>query len=120
MASALTIFGDRCRRIRIARGLSMMDQARATTCSVVEIASVEAGETYPTPKYVEAFCKWLGLDPAEQANLLVARPKRDNVIPFRPSEPKHSGKNMRMFRKLSKMSPEDIRAALSLPGCGHD
>ena len=120
MGDALTAFGKRCRQIRAIRLLSMLDQSESTGISVTEIASIESGEIYPTQDYVRNFSNWLALDPAEQANLLTSRPRRDNVIEFRINTPNHGGKNMRLFRKLSKVRPSDIGTTLRGPGWKDD
>ena len=107
MASALTRFGGLCRDLRSSRNKTMREQSEATGYEVTYISAIEAGGQRPTEEYVESFRNWLNLGEREAAEI---SKRRSSVVAF-PSV-KHVAKNsasIRLFRKISKMQPDEIR-----------
>jgi transcriptional regulator with XRE-family HTH domain len=86
----------------------MGEQAEALGCSVSMISSIETGRTFPSGDYIDHLCIWLELDPNRSAELKRRIPRSENVIAF-PRKP-DATRTVRMFRKLSKMTPAQIRA----------
>jgi hypothetical protein len=85
----------------------MCEQAQATGYEVTYISAVEAGGQRPTDEYVESFRNWLGLGEREVTELN----KRISAVVTFPGV-KHVTKNsasIRLFRKISKMQPDEIR-----------
>lgn len=114
MANALTKFGQRCRDLRSRYNKSIGDQADAFACQPHEISAVETGKTLAPDLYAQKFVDWLGLNDQEKRDLL----KRidSNVISF--PGPKGGGDkstSMRLFRKISKMNPSEIRGIKKKP-----
>jgi len=107
--SSLTAFGAACREIRTLRNYKMVDQARAFECSPSFISLVECGAKQPPEGYVEKFGRWLQLDNVTQKHLQLLADARLNVIPFLPSNKERAAAARRLFRRINKMSPEEIR-----------
>ncbi|MGP0090600.1 MAG: helix-turn-helix domain-containing protein [Xanthobacteraceae bacterium] len=108
MTHALTRFGRHCRDLRLARDKTMGDQADVLRCEINYISSVETGRLLPTEQYLRALRSWLNLSAQEYTELL--KRTRASVIQFPTS--KHVAKNsssMRLFRKISRMNPGEIR-----------
>lgn len=108
MANALTKFGQRCRDFRSKHNKSIGDQADMLGCQPCEISAIEIGKLPIPADYPKKLVDWLGLSEQESRDLL--RRIDTNVIPF-PSL-KGGGdktKSMRLFRKISKMGPNEIR-----------
>jgi transcriptional regulator with XRE-family HTH domain len=109
MAGALTKFGVLCRSLRMQNEKSMADQARVFECEVQHISAIETGRIDPTEDYIEKFRTWLDISQMEY-QLLVKRGK-SNVISLSPRfPPRNSSTSMRLFRKISKLNPNQIRA----------
>jgi transcriptional regulator with XRE-family HTH domain len=109
MANTLTRFGQYCRALRTSRDLTMGDQARAFDCPIHSISSIEAGRETPTDKYIERFRKWLDLDETQYSDLI--KRTRSNVVELRRKRSyTNNSTSMRLFRKISKMSPDQIRS----------
>jgi len=108
MASALTRFGLLCRELRSAQNRSMGDQAKEWGCHVHYVSSVETGKIAPSDEYIEKFSRWLNLNDA-QCQSLKKRSKR-NVVELRQRfSTSNQSNSMRLFRKISKMDPTQIR-----------
>jgi transcriptional regulator with XRE-family HTH domain len=108
MACALTRFGQHCRELRSRRGMTIGDQADAFGAEPHEISSVETGRSPLPPQYSQKLADWLRLNDQERMELL--KKVESNVVAFRrntSSGDKTSA--MRLFRKISKMKPGEIR-----------
>jgi hypothetical protein len=84
----------------------MGDQATALACSIPQISAIETGRLAPTADYLRKLSDWLQLDSGE-CRVLLSR-TTGNVIPF-PKIITNNSASMRLFRKISKMAPSDIR-----------
>ena len=108
MAGALTRFGVLCRSLRAQNNQGMGDQARAFQCEVLHISAIETGRTEPTDEYIEKFRNWLALENGEH-HLLIKRGK-SNVSALSPRfSTRNDSGSMRLFRKISKLDPNQIR-----------
>ena len=117
MTTVLSRFGLRCRDLRLARGFTMGDQAQRTGYSVDEISSLECGSGTPSDMYLQTFRDWMRLDEDEFRDL--KRKIRSNVIELsRIKSMGEKGRTMRLFRKISKMDPDQIRAFNRPPDSG--
>ncbi|MGL6062355.1 MAG: helix-turn-helix domain-containing protein [Bradyrhizobium sp.] len=117
MSTVLSRFGQRCRDLRIAKKLTMGDQAKFTGYSVSEISSIECGSRTPPDDYLEKFQKLVALDNDEFRDL--KRRIRSNVIELsRIKTLGENGRSMRLFRKISQMNPDQIRAFNRSPDNG--
>lgn len=106
--STLSQFGLKCREARVARGLSLADQASGMRLLASEISGVEeAGGTVPTEEYIARFGAWLELDALELSKFKVFARERNNVVPFKPS--KAHQESRRLFRKVNQFTPAQIR-----------
>lgn len=105
MANALTVFGDRCRTLRVSRELTMGDQAEALKISASEISAIETGEKRPTADYIRQLSEWLELEQSTRADLISIAMRRDNVVPF----PTGKADGIKLFRKVGSLRPEQIR-----------
>src|SRR6476469_7102270 len=98
MTSVLSRFGQRCRDLRISRGVTMGDQARHVGCSVSEISLIECGSRTPSDEYLEHFRAWMKIDDDDFRDL--KRKIRSNVIELsRIKSLGENGRTMRLFRK---------------------
>lgn len=114
MANALTKFGQLCRDLRSQHDKSMGDQADAFGCLPYEISAIEVGKTRPEREYIAKFVNWLRLSEHQRRDL----EKRigSNVIPFlRAQSGGDRSTSMRLFRKISKMNPGEIRGIKKKP-----
>jgi transcriptional regulator with XRE-family HTH domain len=117
MTTVLSRFGQRCRELRLAQGMTMGDQAKQIGCSVNEISSIECGSRTPSDNYLQTFRDWMKLDDDEFRDL--KRKIRSNVIELnRIKTLGEKGRSMRLFRKISKMNPDQIRAFNRPPDSG--
>jgi transcriptional regulator with XRE-family HTH domain len=117
MATVLSRFGQRCRDLRLAKNLTMADQAKHIGCSVNEISSIECGTRTPSNDYLESFQEWMKLDDEEFRDL--KKKIRSNVVELnRIKTLGEKGRSMRLFRKISKMNPDQIRAFNKPPDSG--
>jgi hypothetical protein len=108
MTNALTRFGQHCRHLRSSQDKTMGDQAEAFGCAIHFISSIETGKVPLPENYVERFRDWLNLS-ADQYRDLVKR-RHNNVINLQIVRfTRDNSKSMRLFRKISKMSPGQIR-----------
>jgi transcriptional regulator with XRE-family HTH domain len=105
----LTKFGARCRELRSERRLRMIDQAQVLGCSTSFISAVELGEKKPPEAYAARFSEWLQLADEQAEALQALADSRSNVLHFRPKDPEQAAVARRLFRKISKMSPTEIR-----------
>ncbi len=86
----------------------MGDQAEALGCAVHLISAIETGRVAPTADYLESFRSWLALDDAQYKSLL--RRSKNNVVELRHKfSAGEKSSSMRLFRKISKMDPAQIR-----------
>jgi transcriptional regulator with XRE-family HTH domain len=108
MACALTRFGQHCRELRSRRGMTIGDQADAFGAEPHEISAIETGKSPLPPQYSQKLVNWLRLNEQEKRELL--RRAESNVVAFRRSTPGGDKTSaMRLFRKISKMKPNEIR-----------
>jgi transcriptional regulator with XRE-family HTH domain len=108
MASALTRFGLLCRDLRGSQDRTMGDQAEALQCDVCYISAVETGRTPPSDEYVEKFGRWLNLEDSQYQTL--KKRSKATVIDMRHRfSTSNRSNSMRLFRKISKMDPSQIR-----------
>ncbi|AZO75258.1 MAG: hypothetical protein E5V92_25865 [Mesorhizobium sp.] len=113
----LTAFGSACREIRMARKLRMIDQAKEFKCSPSFISAVETGGKQVPEGYVDSFGNWLNLDLVTRKHLQALADARINVIRFTPINKERAALARRLFRKINKMSPDEIRKLdADLPG----
>jgi hypothetical protein len=88
--------------------MTIGDQADALGAQPYEISEIETGKTPIPPRYSQKMIEWLRLNDQEQRELL----KRidSNVVAF-PRQKAGGDKTsaMRLFRKISKMNPTEIR-----------
>lgn len=117
MGIDLTGFGIECRHIRTDRGVKMIDQAKHFKCSPSFISAVETGDK-PVPEgYVEKFCEWMNIGATTRKQLQILADSRTNVIRFTPINKEKAAIARRLFRKINKMTPDEIRKLeASLPG----
>jgi transcriptional regulator with XRE-family HTH domain len=109
MAGALTKFGILCRTLRNKNNFTMGDQARALQCEVHEISAIESGRVAPSEEYVQDFRNWLGADDTD--HYLLLKRGKSNVVGFNPTfSTKNNSTSMRLFRKVSKLDANQIRA----------
>jgi transcriptional regulator with XRE-family HTH domain len=110
MTSALTRFGEHCRDLRRFRGKNMLNHAEALGIPVHQISSIETGLISPTDDYLRNLARWLDLNERERQELRKRIPITNNVISF-PDKTTvaEKTKTMRLFRKISKMKPREIR-----------
>src|SRR5690606_36315351 len=80
--SSLSLFGLKCRELRLARGLSLADQSNGMKMLPSEISGVEAGDVAPTADYITRFGAWLKLDALELSKFKVFARHGDNVVSF--------------------------------------
>jgi transcriptional regulator with XRE-family HTH domain len=117
MATVLSRFGQRCRDLRVAKSLTMGDQAQFIGCSVSEISLIECGSRTPSETYLDKFRNWTKLEDGEFSDL--KRRIRSNVVELnRIKTLGENGRSMRLFRKISKMNPDQIRAFNRPPDSG--
>jgi transcriptional regulator with XRE-family HTH domain len=110
MASALTRFGEYSRDLRRLRGKNMLDQAQAVGLLVHEISSIETGQVSPTDDYIRKLSDWLGLNERQIQELKKRIPQSNNVISLYDKRAvMEKTTTMRLFRKISKMKPQEIR-----------
>ena len=108
MASSLTRLGQYCRDLRSSQDKTLGDQADALGYQPCEISSIEMGVSAPPSQYPQKLIHWLQLNEQEQRELL--KRLETNVVAFSRrgiGGPRTS--SMRLFRKISKMRPSDIR-----------
>jgi transcriptional regulator with XRE-family HTH domain len=109
MANTLTRFGQYCRALRTSHEMTMADQALAFDCPVSLISSIESGRENPPREYLDHFRKWLNLNDSQHSDLI--KRTRSNVVALRQlRSAANNTTSMRLFRKISKMSPEQIRS----------
>jgi len=108
MTNALSRFGRYCRDARAARGKNMAAQAEALGHHIPEISLIETGGILPSAAYVSQFADWLKLNAEQQVDLRKSVPRNINVIAF--PRKKEATKSVRLFRKISQMTPLQIRA----------
>jgi transcriptional regulator with XRE-family HTH domain len=109
MTTVLSRFGQRCRDLRSAKGLTMGEQAKHMRCPVHEISSIECGQRTPSDEYLSSFRELVGLDEDEFRDL--KKKIRSNVIELnRVKALGNNCRSMRLFRKISQMNPDEIRS----------
>jgi hypothetical protein len=88
--------------------MTIGDQADALGYEPAVISSIETGQSAPPPQYLPRFVDWLRLNEQEQKELF--RRIESNVISFsRRTGGSDKSSAMRLFRKISKMRPNQIR-----------
>ena len=108
MASALTRFGQHCRGLRSHRGMTLGDQAEALGCEPSEISSIEMGSS-ASGQLFAATCR---LAEPQQIQRDLLKKVETNVVAFprRTSTGGDKTSSMRLFRKISRMRPNEIRS----------
>jgi len=95
----------------------MGDQAKHIGRSVNEISSIECGSHTPSDDYLGRFREWMKLDDEEFRDL--KKKIRSNVFELnRIKTLGEGGRSMRLFRKISQMNPDQIRAFNKPPDSG--
>lgn len=95
----------------------MGDQAKRLGCTVSDISSIECGSRTPSDDYLQGFREWIKLDDDEFRDL--KRKIRSNVVELnRIRALGEKGRSMRLFRKISEMNPDQIRAFNKPPDSG--
>jgi transcriptional regulator with XRE-family HTH domain len=88
----------------------MLDQAEGVGLLVHQISSIETGQIYPTDDYVQKLSDWFGLNERQMQELKKRVPQSNNVISFSAKKAIiEKATAMRLFRKISKMKPQEIR-----------
>jgi hypothetical protein len=88
--------------------MTMGDQADALRTEPHEISAIETGKAPLPPGYSQKLINWLQLSEQEQRELL--RKIESNVVAFpRNTTGGDRTSAMRLFRKISKMNPNEIR-----------
>jgi AraC-like DNA-binding protein len=105
MTNTLTRFGRYCRDARASQGKNMATQADSLGHKVSEISLYETGIMLPPDNYIDELAEWLGLDSQE----LRKRAPRDSTVIAFPRK-RHANRSVRLFRKISRMTPAQIRA----------
>jgi hypothetical protein len=86
----------------------MGDQADAFGCAVHDISAIESGRFATPDKYIGMFRDWLGLSDQQYRELI--KKKGSNVIQLQQVKfIRNNSNSMRLFRKISKMKPAEIR-----------
>jgi hypothetical protein len=106
MTNALTRFGQRCRDLRTSRNRTMGEQSDYMACPTYVISSIETGRQHPSDEYIDSFRAWLHLTDREHSDLVVRL--RSNIVKF-PKFTTTNSASMRLFRKISRMNPGEIR-----------
>jgi transcriptional regulator with XRE-family HTH domain len=107
-ANALNHFGQLARQLRAAKGLTMADQAERLNCSPSQISELETGNTRPSIQFVKQFADWIGADLLEEQSLVKAVTIVGNVVAL--DSVRKSKSQKRLYRRLNKLSPSEIRA----------
>jgi transcriptional regulator with XRE-family HTH domain len=95
----------------------MGDQAKRIGCSVTDISLIECGSRTPSDEYLEGFRVWMEMDDEDFRYL--KKKIRSNVVELnRIRSLGENGRTMRLFRKISKMNPDEIRAFTRPPDSG--
>jgi transcriptional regulator with XRE-family HTH domain len=108
MAPALTRLGQICRDFRTQANKTMGDQADYFGCPIHLISAIEVGKEAPPHAYLEKFSQWLNLNEEQNRELVKRAPTNIIQFPTRGSVSNNS-RSMRLFRKISKMDPSQIR-----------
>lgn len=117
MTSVLSRFGHRCRELRLLRGVTMGDQSARLGYSVNRISSIECGALTPPDDYLHSFKDWMKLDEGDFQDL--KKTIRSNIVELnRVKGLGEKGRSMRLFRKISQMTPAQIRAFKQPPDNG--
>jgi len=88
--------------------MTIGDQAEALGAEPHEISAIETGKLPLPTQYSQKLSDWLQLNEHERIELL--RRVEGNVLPFRRHIVGGEKTNaMRLFRKISKMKPSEIR-----------
>ena len=86
----------------------MAAQAEALGHDVTDISAFETGNRAPPPEYIQQLCSWLGVPGEQRAEFEKRVPRSASVIEF--PRKRETSSSVRMFRKVSKMTPAQIRA----------
>jgi hypothetical protein len=88
--------------------MTIGDQADVFGAEPHEISAIETGKSSPPPHYSQKLINWLNLNEQEQRDLL--RKAEGNVVVLSRSTAGGDKTNaMKLFRKISKMNPSEIR-----------
>ncbi|MER8484596.1 helix-turn-helix transcriptional regulator [Mesorhizobium sp. M1322] len=103
----LVTFGQISRNLRIKKGYTMADQAKALNCEPSDISSYETGTKTPSNPYIQSFIEWIEADFLSHQNLIKSLNNATNVVSINSS---HQGKSRRLYRKLNTLTPQQIRS----------
>lgn len=118
MYNGLVSFGEISKSYRLAKGSRLFDQAEALNMKPSEISAYETGEKIPPQSYIDKLATWLALDFKQKAILL--RSIRSVVIDISIERKKREGA-MKLYRRIHKMKPSEIRGIRPKPrGNGND
>ena len=119
MSNGLVSFGQLSKSYRIAKKVRIADQAEALNVKSYEISAYETGEKIPPQSYVDKLAAWLSLDFRQKALLL--RSIRSAVVIDLKAEKKKREETVRLFRRIHKMTPSEIRGIRPKPrGSGNE
>ena len=62
---AITAFGEKVRKLRIAQGMTIEEFANTSDIHVTQISRIERGESNPTLSYIYLIAEKLGVSPSE-------------------------------------------------------
>jgi transcriptional regulator with XRE-family HTH domain len=111
----LTAFGKETRKLRIDRGVSLMDMADQLGVSAAFVSSVETGRKNPPEEFVAQVSKVLKLDKNKAAELRKFALQSSSVVRLRP-KPQNQvvvAEFARKFSELNKQEMEDILKILN-------
>jgi transcriptional regulator with XRE-family HTH domain len=84
MGQKLTEFGMMVRQLRLSRGRTMADQARALKCTPSHISQVETGKIPVPASYVKDTADWFGLDEKTERALQEAADRHRKTVRINP------------------------------------
>lgn len=86
MGEKLTEFGTMVRQLRLGRGRTMADQARALKCSPSHISQVETGKIPVPAAYVKEVADWFCLDEKAERALQEAADRHQKTVRINPAD----------------------------------
>ena len=109
ITSALTEFGMKCRVLRSARGLLMVDQARAMKKSSAFISAVETGAKSIPPDYIDALAEWLKLSATELRDVHEAANATPKVVKLRAKNGETAKLVVEFAASIEKLTTRQIK-----------
>ena len=111
----LTAFGKEVRKLRLDKGVSLMDMADALGCSAAFVSSVETGRKDPPEGYVSQTAKFLKLNKESASQLQKLAMETRNIVRLRPTSKNREvvAEFARKFDSLGKREVNEILEILS-------